>query len=276
MKRGLPLFFFHIPKTAGSTIQSTLAKHFTADEIVSAGDWTTLLELDPKQLSGAKLVQGHFYGSLEQVAGKQFNTFTILRDPIERALSHYGHILKVQNHYLHPRAVELGSLDAYMEDLTAQKTISNFQSRMLAIDTDVQDFYKKLSKEDRQRWQLEQHVETTDFESSNDKIYAHAQAKLKSFFFVGITERFSATLALLCKELRWKYPVNIADQNVNRDRPLQSQLSHQTIKRLKELNKIDIALYSQACKVFDQKIDSALINVANSSANTSFLYRLFR
>lgn len=255
-------------------MQWTLAQYYTADEIAPAFTWTTLLGIDRPALSRSRLFQGHFYGPLEQIIGTACNTFTVLRDPIERALSHYGHVLSDKMHYLHRRALELETLDAYLEDRTTQMTVSNFQSRMLAMDFDVQQFYSNLKTEERQQWLLERYIETTDFELQSNVLFSRAQAKLQTFFLVGVTERFPATLAILCHSLGWKYPESTSDKNINVQRVRQNELAEHTLKRLKELNAIDIAVYSAAYDTFDNRINNLLINMANTSSNGSLLRRL--
>ena len=254
-------------------MQWILAQHYKPVDIAAAFTWTTLLGIDREMLSRTRLFQGHFYGPLEQVTGTHCNVFTILRDPIERALSHYGHVFRDEKHYLHQRAHELGTLDAYLEDRTTQMTISNFQSRMLAMDFDVQTFYSNMTPEERRRWRLEQHMETTDFGLTGDQIFSAAQAKLDSFFLVGITEKFPATLALLCHKLGWKYPMDSSAQNINVERPRQTELAEHTLRRLRELNSVDIALYTSACNAFELAINNLLIDTVNKNSHRGLFQR---
>lgn len=261
-----PLFFFHLPKTAGSSLQGVLSKHFAPDEIAPAVTWTTLLHQDRRKLAQCKLFQGHFYGPLEKLVGQRCITFTILRDPLERALSHYGHVLRDKHHYLHRRALELGSIEAYIDDPITRMTISNFQSRMLALEFDVEAYFQNLTEAERQAWALELHMETSDLGPKGDQLLTAARAKLETFDAVGITERFPQTLALLCYRRRWKYPIGIVAQNVNAQRITQSELSPGTVQRLKELNDVDIALYSTARSMLESSCHEMLVDLVNRRA----------
>lgn len=267
------IFFFHIPKTAGSSMQWILSQHFAQEEIAAAFTWTTLLGLDRKTLSRQKLFQGHFYGPLEKLVRQPLFRFTVLRDPVERALSHYGHVLRDNAHYLHQRALELGSLEAYLEDPVTQMTISNFQSRMLALDFDVEEMYSNLTDAERTNWQLERYIETTDFGLYGSELLSAAQAKLDSFDFVGITERFAETLALLCHKRGWKYPIEVHDKNINERRPRQTEFPASTLLRLTELNEIDIALYRNASAAFDESYRQMLAELIPGNSKKKCLQR---
>ncbi len=251
-------------------MQTIVSQHFAPGEIAAAGDWTSLLRLDRKSFSRAKLFQGHFYGSMESVIGRPSFRFTILRDPLERALSHYGHVLRDERHYLHRRALELGSIEAYIDDPITRMTISNFQSRMLALEFDVEAYYQDLTEAERQAWALEFHIETSDLGPNGDQLLTAARARLETFDAVGITERFPQTLALLCYRRRWEYPVGFIAQNVNSQRITQPELRPGTVQRLKELNDVDIALYSTARSMLESSCHEMLVDLVNRRAYKGF------
>lgn len=274
MTQKSPLFFFHIPKTAGSTMQSILSSHYEAAQTAAAFTWTTLLGIDKDALSKKVLFQGHFYGPLENVAAVQCNTFTILRDPIERALSHYGHVCRDENHYLHGHAVALGTLEAYLDDPIARMTVSNFQSRMLALDFDIETYYNELSELERAQWCLERHIETTDFGLTEAQIHSSAKKKLDQFFLIGITEQFPQTLALLCNKMEWKYPQREAKENTNPERLRQSDIHPNTLQKLQQLNAVDLAIYSAAKTSFQEHWNLFSSQASRNSPFTKLLKRL--
>lgn len=255
-------------------MQAFIAQHFAAKEIVVAGNLTTLLGLERRRIAQGRLFQGHFFGALEQITDKDIFQFTILRDPVERALSHYGHVLRDNEHYLHRRALELGSFDAYLDDPIAGMTVINFQARMLALDSNVRELYQALSEQERQEWCLERYVETTDFGLSADAVLAKARERLSDFDVVGITEHFSETLALLCFRRGWPYPGEIGAKNVNKDRPLRESLAPQTLNRLIDLNATDFALYESARLSCEEDFRHMLAGLVTDHANKFNLKRI--
>lgn len=269
-----PFFFLHIPKTAGLTMQAPLARHFNADDIAAAITWTPLLGLDREYLVRKKLFQGHFFGPLEQYIGLRCFRFTILRDPVERALSHYGHVLRDDQHYLHQRALELGSFEAYLDDPVTRMTTINFQARMLALDSDVEAIYRKLSDQERTEWCLERYIETTLFEPDESVLLAKAKKRLASIDVVGITERFEETMALLCYKRGWPFPDEIQARNVNDARPRRTALASSTLNRLADLNAIDIALYELARQKFSADFHLMISLLVTAHAARTPLKRL--
>lgn len=250
------VFFYHLPKTAGTTLQVILNAQFRPSDICPAHNWTDLLAVDPRTLGRYKLFNGHLYGGLGQFLKRDLYTFTLLRDPIERALSHYGHVLRDPRHYFHHRAAELGSLDAYLKDPVTRVTVSNFQTRLLAWEADPQLIFRGLSDSQRKDRALEQQLETMELPIPDSQLLEQAKDRLSQFGFVGLTERFEESVALLCYELGWSFPAQIADENVNSARPKRAQISDSDLRLLIELNQLDLELYRWAETIFRQRLCS--------------------
>lgn len=269
-----PFFFCHIPKTAGLTLQGLIARNFMPADVAEAFTWTTLLKLERALLASKKLVQGHFYGPLEAHAGITCFRFTLLRDPVERALSHYGHVLRDERHYLHRRAKELGTFEAYLDDPETRMTVVNFQARMLGLDCDIESVYQGLAPDERDNWTLERLIETTDLCTPTGDLLDRARQRLDGFDVVGLTERFDESLALLCYRRGWPFPEEIHSTNINADRPRRQALAPDTLARLIELNAIDSALYESARERFLRDFRAMLAGLVTNQARKSSMKAL--
>jgi len=91
-----PYVFLHIPKTAGTTLNSVLDKNFDPDRVLDVytrEQQAALGELTYEELEGYDLIRGHLfvYDYAQLLDGPvRFKVFTFLRDPIERVVSEYS------------------------------------------------------------------------------------------------------------------------------------------------------------------------------------------
>jgi tetratricopeptide (TPR) repeat protein len=105
-----PLVFVHIPKTAGTTVNDSLAQSFMKEEIYSIKrDWKKSVDqLNSLDDGVKKYVHGHIPLSvLNQITGK-FDVVTLLRNPVELVVSTFMHIKRSPQHPLYSQLNEEG------------------------------------------------------------------------------------------------------------------------------------------------------------------------
>lgn len=244
------VYFLHIPKTGGTTLNRFLTSQFGDKNVCPAHLWHKLIELPPKHIARYSLIWGHFYSYLYRYVPVSMRYLTFLRDPVERALSHYGHIMSLEGHYLHRRAQELGNFSSYLRDAEMSTTLTNFQVRALACDHDPLAIAQTLSNQELSNLQLERRL-VTAFPSKDDGYLLEvAKHRLTQMCFVGITERHDDSVALLCKKFGWKFPTQLESHNVNSARIKQNQLDQVDLELLRKMNEADYALYEFACQLF--------------------------
>lgn len=245
-----PLYFLHIPKTAGTTFSKFLAAHFKDDEVCSAHLWRQLIALPPADMSAARLIWGHFYSFLFMRLPTPTRYLVFLRDPIERAISHYAHILSHEEHYFHRRALALGSFRAFLRDSETGTTVNNFQVRSLALDLDPQAIAETLTLEERSQGELERRLLTSPFDRPLTQMLETAKIRLKQMCFVGITERYDESINLFCNRFHWPSPGYSIPLNVNRRGPNARRIGQDDLALLRRINQADCDLYAFACQLF--------------------------
>ncbi|PTB03287.1 hypothetical protein C6V82_01925 [Halomonas urumqiensis] len=212
----MPLFFVHIPKTAGTSFRLGAEKYFSSERIVydygKNSDTTSALVKaylygdapDSWQFRQALLAEkadmigGHVrIGRFVSLLGVG-STITFLREPLQRVASEYAHFVR-HNGYK-------GSF---------------------------KEFY-------------------SDPKMHNRQLKALQGVNTEAIGLIGLTERYPESLEMLNKH----FGINIPRREDNQGKPklnAQHQLDKEDVAALKRLNKRDIALYQHATALFESR-----------------------
>lgn len=145
--QGRPLVFFHAQRTAGTTIKSAFQDEFgkekclyqrTSDEFC---DW--------KKLDGDVLKKYRIYAGHHNYAPKDLECnpliFSVIRDPVDRAISLYHYLKGRPEHKLHELAVNEDILSFYKEAIAiAPGYVSNTQILRVSGGYDFEDAKKTI------------------------------------------------------------------------------------------------------------------------------------
>lgn len=107
-----PVVFDHLPKCGGSSINKYLTSSFPIKRTYAINGSNPhksveiFLNLNTKKRYGAKLVYGHLANKLFDVANPESIRATVLREPIDRIISHYYYVKRNKDHYLYKKIEE--------------------------------------------------------------------------------------------------------------------------------------------------------------------------
>lgn len=249
-----PLYYLHIPKTAGSSLTSFLDVQFDRSKICPAQLLPDLFKLNSDSISTYDFFRGHLWFGLNSYVGKELNYITMLRDPVQRTISWYSHVKRDVNAYRHDRVVkENWSLFDFVADKETQWDMVNAQTIFLAADLD----FEKLSKDPVGYGTAV--IKSYAARSKDRELLDLAKARLERFMFFGITERMNHSLHLLAHALD-VYPLFSREKlNVSENRPVDGEISSDAIRAIREITSLDQELYDWAAKIFDSKYDE-LVN----------------
>lgn len=228
--------FFHIPKTAGTTMDLILQRNYPAEAIfstdfVNLGGVDKYQKLPKEKRAEVRLLKGHMNFGLHRFAPGSAIYFTLLRDPIDRSLSHYYHIRREQRHPAHPYVVENNmsireSLDAGVDPL-----LFNAQTRLLSGVANSVPIGK----------------------CTEEHLFVAQQNLRQHFAVVGLTEAFDTTLLLLQRAFGWRN-LFYESRNVAAERKRKTDLAPETLAALQKANNLDIRLYDYANSLFAEQV----------------------
>jgi hypothetical protein len=228
------LCFVHIPKTAGTTLNSILTRQYGRKHIfvLSKNRPDALPESFRKLRRGkrkkCRVMKGHFPYGFHEVLDRPYLYMTLFRDPVERVISHYHYVMRSGEHYIHKHlGDELPGLKDYIESDVVRE-VKNGQTYMMVGP--------KVMKR-------------------GENVAEQAKKILReNFAIVGTAERFDESLLVMKAVLGWKYPFYVS-LNVTQNKLKRSQLDPATLATIQKYNQIDYELYELADQMLDELLE---------------------
>jgi hypothetical protein len=236
-----PLIFVHIPKAAGSTLQEIIVRHyqgcrgfrFTGD----AERLEAFRSLSQEDRDSFDLLQGHVHFGVHELLTRPATYITMLRDPVDRVVSHFHFVTANPDHYLHR---QLGGMTLRDYAVTrASHELDNDQVRWLCaadhFDVPVGRVSRAMVEE--AKWNL-----------------------ANAFEAIGLMERFDESLRCLSAAFGWRDTEPPAKRNANRHRPSLSDVPQETLDAIRRINRYDVELYEFAAGLFEEQVSRLLVD----------------
>ncbi len=119
-------FFVHAPKTAGMTMRQALARQYGHSDLFPIETWDALPRLD-RPIDAYRLFAGHFRAWFKRFLPADTLCVTILRDPVDRCLSHLRHLLADPSFHALHRSVQGRSIEQVLDDPAITSQVANIQ-----------------------------------------------------------------------------------------------------------------------------------------------------
>ncbi len=212
------LLFEHVPKTAGSTFQKILYSHYSPDRIfrIYPGAYEKnakkyieeFRNMSPEERGGFDLILGHgAFPVYECVVGNCIG-ITVLRDPIERVISHYYYVRRTPKNKDFEKAKDMDLCEYAM----SIKQLENGYTRI----------FSRLTLD--------------EVNKNPERALSLAKQNLKEYFSViGLTERFDETILLVMRKLGWDQLPFYQSVNVTSNRLKQNDIPEDTLQLINSI-----------------------------------------
>jgi galactose-3-O-sulfotransferase len=226
------IIFLHLPKCGGTTLNRIIEWEYAPTQVFSVDPsffrWSyhRLIQWPAQRLARMRVFKGHMPFGLHKLLPQPATYITILRDPVDRAVSEYYYALSRK---IHPQHRTMKKLT--LEDYIQTTRHNNVQTKLVA---GLQNGYDFLAGE------------------CTEQTLAIAKENLaRHFSVVAPAERFDEALALAKLTFNWRIQ-HYANFNVTRSRPRSDSIPLPTRELIAERYRFDLALYQHACSLFDQ------------------------
>lgn len=230
------IFFVHIPKTGGVSIEQTLGRLIDL-ELCPAYNSDEFLKLETP--GRYNLFHGHLEYFVRELISPDF-TFTILRDPIERAMSAFEHIARDSYHPSHSQYLDAPNIISALEHNMLRPHFSNAMTYFLGLRPEFGKFRTAGSA-----------LRHAQHYSPPESLLRHAKAALEEMDFVGFTESLEASQEYLHTRLAPAFEPDFQVISSNQNplkpaSPYKERLSPEALQKLREANALDLELYAHA------------------------------
>jgi hypothetical protein len=244
------LFHLHIPKTGGTTLSHALASRFDARRVLVAASGF----VEPHELAAAAvdvdLVAGHFTWSAVRAFPTPPAVLTVLRDPVEWALSFYS--------YLRGNAAA-GIFEPTMQSLAEEAAarplgdiLLDRRSRLRRTIGPIQLGYLASDRRDLRSYPSF-FTEDGDLDvDGTERAIESGLRNVSACLWVGATETLDRDLQTLAARLDWRPFDPVARRMVTRDRLQAEALPSQARRELDRLVEADRALHARARALADE------------------------
>lgn len=230
------LIFLHLPKAAGTTLQDIILRQYPGCQAYrftgSPQRQEAFKQLPEAARASFDVLTGHVHFGLHRWVPGPSTYMTMLRDPVDRVISHYYFVLQHPEHYLHPIVKGKGySLHDYVEKRTSIE-LDNDQTRYFLLREHREVPYGTLTEAD----------------------LAEATGVLDAYFpVIGLADRFDESLVYMQCRFGW-LDVSYEKRNVTKERPKVAEVPQATLDLIRQTNRFDVALYEHARRLFESCI----------------------
>jgi Sulfotransferase family len=257
-------FLIHLVKTGGTTLRKRLEHHFGERAIypdasdADEGEYFSIervLERVRARGDEIRVVTGHFPLCTAEILGGGFTTLTIVRDPVERILSHLRH-----HREWTPGARDTSLEEIYSDPLVFHGIVHNHMVKMFSLTSEeaFSPTPHEAAARDRAAGRLRTAGMLTRVEFTPGRL-ERAKAGLASVDALGLHARMDEFFDELARRFEWDLgpPQHHMRSDPLAKREARTEVSDEFRARLAEDNAMDVELYRFAERLHDRRTADA-------------------
>ena len=251
---GPPVFLLHIMKTGGTSLVAGLHALVAPRPCLFEIFLDDLVSIPRHVLEQVPLVAGHLGYEARTLLPSRFVTCVVLREPVERTLSHYGHLRR------NPEVIAESpdfSLEQFVHSPRWRTLCGNYQARQLVHEIGLGGVWVNFSPDDQyrtlgppfpqeHRLPLQSYFDSSPLSLAADELLVRARERLAAIEFVGVTEQLDALAATLAHAWGLQSPPPLPRLQVGEDRLRAEDVPRHLLDAIREETAVDRALYEEA------------------------------
>ena len=238
------MFFCHVPKTGGSYMESILEPALENKNICKYyGDKRFYVDLN-ENFKKYFFFRGHISFYMHKIMADPCYTFTVLRDPIDRAFSAWKHINRDESLRLNEIIKKQNLSLEQLMDTKFAFIFSNLYTRYFGLDAPIRRMRRDSLAGKLSKAEYIKALRKRKFSKIEEKDFDRAMKNLQSLNHVGLTHKMDESLNVIMAELG----LTRLDTVVNHNKAPESQkLTDRELamrEKLLDMNKWDMMLFN--------------------------------
>jgi hypothetical protein len=226
--------FDHLPKTGGSALRLVFEEIFGAENVSPHLNIGKTEQWAEKNRSSYRMIVGHFHSPIPRMGlSQQRVRMTMLRDPIDRALSEYFYF----RNDVHNAPWDKLVTHAKEHDLYAYIKMLEAKGDIAVSNRYAHHFAAQVS---RGPWR-------------ERELLSSAREAIGAYDFVGVQEQFVDSADVFCCVYGLRPAAKIPRANTTSERIALRDLDSRTRERLIRLNQVDLEIYNLVCSRFQSQ-----------------------